>query len=220
MAEPTLTFLYNHSGTDAEYDFDTGATGGSVWREIEPGVDKIIFSGGGIADEDNNMGSLTLASGTRSPTIRPSVTSYPIPYVYVESGDTMYYVQLAGYNSNRYVFGVSVAGTIEEDCYLEAWNDNSFSTYDLPVLSGTSNSSYMSYVNAIRTTNQTPSPTWNGSDTGAAYLRGQQHRVGLGTPPAEFIEDTVLFYNIYIRLETDSPTFHNVPILAFRYVYS
>jgi len=219
MAEPTLKFFYNHGVTDVPYNFYTGHPN---WREIEPGVDKIIFSGGRIGDVDEGMGSTTLVSGTRSPTIRPSSTSYVIPYVYVESGDTMYYVQLAGHNTNKYVFGVSVSGTIEGNCYLEAWDDNSFSTYVLPVLSGTSDSSYMSYVNAIRTTDQSPPwhPYWDGSDIGAAYLRGQQYRVGLGTPPATSINDEMLFYNIYIRLEIDSPTFHNVPILAFRYLYS
>ena len=221
MAEPTLKFLYNHGDSDVPYNFYTGH---SNWREIEPGVDKVIFTGGGIGDVDENIGDFmghpTLTSGTRSPTIRPSVTSYIIPYVYVESGDTMYMVPLAGYNTNRYVFGVSVSGTIDSDCYLEAWDDNSFSTYYFPVLSGTSNSSYMSYVNAIRTTNQSPpwNPGWTGSDTGAAYLRGDQYRVGLSTVTP--IENEMLFYNIYIRLETDSPTFHNVPVLAFRYTYS
>ena len=219
MAEPYLKFFYNHGTSDVPYNFYTGHLD---WREITPGVDTIIFTGGGIGDADEDLGTTTLVSGTRSPTIRPSSTSYVIPYVYVESGDTMYYVQLAGHNTNRYVFGVSVSGTIEGNCYLEAYNDNSFSTYDLPVLSGTSNSSYESYVNAIRTTNQSPpwSPGWDGSDTGAAYLRGQADRVGLGTPPATSINDEMLFYNIYIRLETDAPTFHNIPVLAFRYLYS
>ena len=156
MAEPILKFFYNHSAVDTPYDFYTG---NANWREIEPGVETIIFTGGGIGDADVNLGNATLASGTRSPTIRPSVTSYVIPYVYVESGSTMYYVNLAGHNTNRYVFGVSVSGTIDGDCYLEAWDDNSFSTYDLPVLSGTANSSNESYVNAIRTTNQ--SPPWS-----------------------------------------------------------
>lgn len=222
MAEPTLKFFYNHGASDVPYNFYTGHPD---WREITPGSDTIIFTGGGIGDVDEGMGSTTLASGTRSPTIRPSVTSYPIPYTYVESGDTMYYVQLAGHNTNRYVFGISVSGTIEGNCYIEAWDSNSFSTYALPVLSGTSNSSNMSYVNAIRTTDQSPPHhseelKWDGSDTGAAYLRGQQYRVGLGTPPATSIENEMLFYNIYIRLETDAPTFHNVPIIAFRYLYS
>jgi hypothetical protein len=226
MAEPTLKFVYNHGASDVPYNFYTGHPD---WREITPGSDVIIFTGGGIGDVDEDIGDFvghpTLASGTRSPTIRPSVLSYPIPHVYVESGDTMYMVPTAGHNTNRYVFGVAVSGTIEGNCYLEAWDNNSFSTYDLPVLSGTSNSSYMSYVNAIRTTDQSPPYhtallKWDGSDVGAAYLRGQQYRVGLGTPPSTSIENEMLYYNIYIRLETDSPTFHNVPVFAFRYLYS
>lgn len=219
MSEPTLKFVYNTSASDSPYTF-FGAN--PNWSEIAPGGDVVIFTGGGIDDTGLNMGDATLPAGTRSPTIRPAVTSYVIPYVYVESGSTMYYVPLAGHNTNRYVFGVSISGTIEGDLYLEAWDDNSFSTYDLPVLSGTSSSSNESYVNAIRTTNQSPpwGPGWDGNDTGAAFLAGQADRVGLGTPPVTDLTNEVVFYNIYIRLETDAPTFHNTPVLAFRYLYT
>jgi len=222
MAEPYLKFVYNHSDTDTPYDFYTG---NANWRVITPGVDTVIFTGGGIDDfyEGVSNTSLdTLASGTRSPTIRPSVTSYPIPYTFMESGSSMYRIPLAGHNTNRYVFGVSVSGTIQGNCYLEAWDDFTFTTTALPVLSGTSNSSNESYVNAVRTTNQSPpwAPGWNGSSTGGAYLRGDSDRVGLGTPPATDIVNEMLFFNIYIRLETDSPTFHNTPVFGFRYLYT
>lgn len=219
MSEPLLKFVYNTSASDSPYTFFGPNPN---WNEIDAGVDTVIFTGGGIDDAGLNMGAATLSAGTRSPTIRPAVTSYVIPYLYVESGATMYYVPMAGHNTNRYVFGVSISGTIEGDLYLEAWDDNSFSTYDLPVLSGTSNSSYESYVNAIRTTNQSPpwGPGWDGNDTGAAFLRGQSDRVGLGTPPVSSLTNEVVFYNIYIRLETDAPTFHNTPVFAFRYLYT
>jgi hypothetical protein len=222
MAEPFLTFVYNHSDTDTPYDFYTG---NANWRTITPGVDTVIFSGGGIEDFDEGISNTaldTLASGTRSPTIRPAVTSFVIPYTFMESGSLMYRIPLAGHNTNRYVFGVSVSGTIQGNCYLEAWDDFSFSTYSLPVLSGTSDSSYESYVNAIRTTDQSPpwSPGWGGSDTGANYLRGDTNRVGLGTPPVTDIVNEMLFFNIYIRLEVDSPTFHNTPVFGFRYLYT
>lgn len=218
MSEPTLKFVYNTNTVDTNPYTFFGSN--PLWNEIEAGVDTVIFTGGGIDDAGLNMGDATLSAGVRSPTIRPAVTSYVIPYVYVESGGTMYYVPLAGQNTNRYVFGVSISGTIEGDLYLEAWDDNSFSTYDLPVLSGTSGSSNESYVNAIRTTNQSPSPTWDGNDTGADFLRGQSDRVGLGEPPVTDLTNEVVFYNIYIRLETDASTFHNTPVLAFRYLYT
>lgn len=223
MAEPYLKFVYNHSDDQfAQYDFYTG---NSKWREITPGSDSIIFTGGGIDDfyegvSDTTSG--TLASGTRSPTIRPSTTSFVIPYTFVESGSLMYRVPLAGHNTNRYVFGVSVSGTIEGNCYMEAWDDFTFTTTSLPVLSGTNNSSYESYVNAIRTTDQSPPwhPGWSGGDNGAAYLRGSSDRVGLGAPPVTSIHNEVLYFNVYIRLETDSPTFHNTPVFGFRYLYT
>jgi len=223
MAEPFLKFVYNHSDTDTAYDFYTG---NANWRTITPGVDSVIFTGGGIDDFLEGVSNLafdTLASGTRSPTIRPAVTSFPIPYTFVESGSLMYRVPLAGHSPYRYVFGVSVSGTIEGNCYLEAWDDFSFSTAALPVLSGTSNSSNESYVNAVRTTDQSPpwSPGWNGgTDSSTAYLRGDSDRLGLGGPPVTDIQDEMLFFNIYIRLETDSPTFHNTPIIGFRYLYT
>lgn len=222
MSEPYLKFVYNHSETDTEYDFDTG---NANWRTITPGVDTVIFTGGGIDDwyeGVSNTANDTLASGTRSPTIRPAVTSFVIPYTFMESGSLMYRIPLAGHNTNRYVFGVSVSGTIQGNCYLEGWDDYTFSTYALPVFVGSANSSNESYVNAIRTTNQSPpwGPGWSGSDTGAAYLRGDSKRVGLRTPAQEEIVNEMLFFNIYIRLETDSVTFHNTPVLGFRYLYS
>lgn len=225
MAEPYLKFVYNHSAVDTPYNFYTG---NANWRQINTGVDTVIFTGGGIDDHDieggglSSLGNPTLASGTRSPTIRPAVTSFVIPYTYVESGSLMYYVNLAGHNTNRYVFGVSVSGTIEGNCYLEAWDDYTFSTYANEIFTGSANSGNESYVNAIRTTNQSPpwSPGWDGSDTGAAFLKGDVDRVGLGTPPVTDIQDEVLFFNVYIRLETDSPTFHNTPVFGFRYLYT
>jgi hypothetical protein len=116
--------------------------------------------------------------------------------------------------------GVYVDGDMSSDLYLEAWDDVSFSTTISEVLQGSSNSSNQSYINAIRTTLAAPpwSPGWTGSDTGGAYLRGETNRVGLKNESS--ISDECLYYNIYIRLETDSPTFHNQPILGFRYLYT
>jgi len=211
MAEPSLIFFYNTSSDDTPYNSGT-------YRIMAPGSDLIVFTGGGIGDNEEGMGSLTLASGVRSPTIRPALVNTVIPFTYVESGDTMYYVPLAGQNSNRYVFGVEVSGTINSDLYFEAWDDYAFSTTQLPVLSGTANNSYKSCVNAITTTSGSPAIDWTGADEGAAYLRGYTNRVGLkGVSP---IIDEFLYFNVYIRLETDSPTFHSTPVFAFRYLYT
>lgn len=214
MSEPTLTFIYNKTATDSSYASAPGNYG-----VISTSIDTVVFTGGGIDDVDKGMGDLTLASGTRSATIRPSSAAYVIPYTYVESGANMYRVPLCGQNTGRYVFGVSIAGTMNSDLYLEAWDDNTFSTYNLPVLSGTANSSYESYVNAIRTTHQEPQTMdWDGGDAGAAYLRGQSDRVGLDNSSS--ITDKEVYFNIYIKLETDTQTFHNTPILGFRYLYT
>jgi hypothetical protein len=216
MSEPTLTFRYNHSSNDVP--FNKYASPDLNYRTITPSSDLIVFTGGGIDDVDKGMGSSTLVAGTRSSTIRPSSSSFVIPYTYVEDFTTMYRVPLAGYNVNRYVFCVSISGTMNSDLYIEAWDDNSFMTTALPVLSGTANSSYESYVNAISTTLVEPPwhPGWTGDD--GAYLRGTSDRVGLNE--SSTISDKDVYFNIYIRLQTDCSTFHSRCALGFRYLYT
>jgi len=229
--EPTLLFVYNHSDTDTPYDFYTGNPN---WNEITPGNDEVIFTGGGIDDLNpwliGDTGTMTLASGSRSPTIRPAVTSYMIPHVFVESGSTMYRVPSASsvniQLAKAYAFGISVSGTIQGTMYLEAWDDFSFSTYTSEVLTGSTNSSNESYVNAInidvaKADNGGTMPwPWDGNSTGGAFLRGNTDRVAFIGAAVDYIQDEMSFFNVYIRLEIDSPTFHNVPVFGFRYLYT
>lgn len=216
MAEPTITFLYNSSGADAAY----GGTGSADanFDIININSATLVFTGGGI--DDTVLTTPTCASGTRSATIRPSVSSYVIPETYVEQSSLMYHCPLPGYNVNRYCMCVYVNGTATSDVYLEAWDDNSFSTTNLAVLQGSANSSNESYINAIRTTGAAPpwGPGWDGNDSGAAFLKGTSDRIPLAN--ASSVTDQDLYYNIYVRLETDSSTFHNQPVLAFRYLYT
>lgn len=218
MAEPILTFGFHHEGSDAPWSFTNYGDDPEVdgFKVINTITDLVVFTGGGIL---GTLSTPTAASGTRDATIRPSVASYVIPQTYVEK-EQMYICNLVGYNTNRYTMAVNIKGTCTSDLYLEAWDDNSFSTTALEVLTGTANSSNNSYINAIRTTYSEPpwAPGWNGSDTGAAYLRGTSQRVGLNNTSA--ITDKNVYYNIYIRLETDSSTWHATPVLAFRYLYT
>jgi len=215
MAEPILTFLYNHGSSDTSYS----GTGEEVddWKIMNPSTDTVVFTGGGIL---GLLPTPTCASGTRDATIRPSVTSYVIPQTYIEDGTTMYNVPLVGNTPNRYPLAVYVNGTCTSDIYLEAWDDFSFSTTVLQILTGTSNSGNNSLINAIRTTAVEPPwhPGWSGSDTGAAYLRGVEDRIGLNN--TSIITDSTVFYNIYVRLETDCSTFHVLPCLSLRYLYT
>ena len=215
MAEPTLTFAFNHAGSDIPWSYTgTGNTNVDGYRAIEPTADLLVWTGGGI------LGSLptpTTTSGSRDATIRPSTSSYVIPQVFVEQ-DIMYHAALVGYNTNRYTMAVRVDGTATSDLYLEAWDDNSMSSTDLEILTGTSNSGNNSLINAIRTTSVEPPWPWNGASSGATYLRGTDHRVALNNTST--ITDSTVFYNIYIRLETDCSTFHVQPVLAFRYLYT
>lgn len=217
MAEPTIYFLYNKNASDVAYT-GVGAPD-SNYNVIDINNDKAIFTGGGI--EDSILTTPTAASGTRSPTIRPSVSSYVIPETYIESSVVMTHIPLVGHNANRFCMCLYVNGTVSSDLYLEAWDDSTLSTTNLEVLQGSVNSSNESYVNAIRTTDQvTPIYPWNGGSGsyGSAYLRGTGDRTPLkGSSP---IADEALYYNIYIRLQTDSSTFHNQPTLVARYLYT
>lgn len=216
MATPTITFLYNSTAGDNPY----GGTGApdATYSGININSDKLIFTGGGI--QDDLLTVPTCASGTRSATIRPSVVSYVIPETYVEDAVLMTHIPLVGHNANRYCMCVYVNGTATSDVYLEAWDDSTLSTTVLPVLQGSANSGNKSYVNAIRTTAAAPpwAPGWDGNTAGAAFLRGISDRIGLSNTPT--VTNADLYFNIYIRLETDSPTFHNTPVLAFRYLYT
>ena len=174
----------------------------------------MVFTGGGIL---GSIATPTCASGTRDATIRPSVAPYIIPQTFIEKPDLMYEACNCGRNSFIYAMAVRIDGYMSSDLYLEAFDDNSFSTTDLEVLYGTDETGFESFVNAIRTTDQTPAMAWNGTSTGAAYVRGTEHRVPLGN--ASTLTDTTVYYNIYIELPTDCSTFHATPVIAFRYLY-
>lgn len=221
MSEPVLTFAFNFAGADAPWSYTgSGNTNIDGYRAIDPNTDLLVWTGGGI------LGALptpTTTSGSRDATIRPSVSSFVIPQLFVEQ-DIMYHAALVGHNTNRYTMAVRIDGTATSNLYLEAWDSSDFSTTDLEILTGTANSSNNSYVNAIMTTDAEPpwGPGWSGSDSGAAYLRGTEYRVGLGGSKlvSGEITDATVYYNIYIRLQTDCATWHSTPILAFRYLYT
>ena len=216
MAEPTVTFGFKHTGVDAAWTY-TGSGDPEVggWKTITPATDLLVFTGGGIL---GTISTPTCASGTRDATIRPSVAPYIIPQTFVEKSDLMYEACNCGQNTNRYAMGIRIDGYMSSDLYLEAFDDNSFSTTSLEVLTGTTNSSFNSFVNVIRTTGGNPVSTWDGSTDGAAYVRGTEHRVPLGN--ASTLTDTTVYYNIYIELPTDCSTFHVTPVIAFRYLYT
>lgn len=221
MAEPELVFGFNH---DSVADTSWGFEGGYVdnpnvngWKGIDPLNDLIVFTGGGI------LGTLPVPVcpiGSRDATIRPSVAPYYIPQTYIEKSDQMYIAQNTGHYLKRYAMGVYVHGHMTSDLYLEAWDDHTFTTTSSEVLSGTPNSGNNSFINAIRTTSSEPPwhPGWDGTDSGAAFLRGTEHRVRLNNTSS--ITDQAVYYNIYVKLETDCSTFRLFPVLSFRYLYT
>jgi len=213
MAIPTIYFLFNKTLNDIPYS--GSGESNATYSGINISNETLVFTGGGI---DDSVLTPTCASGTRSSTIKPDGVSYVIPETYVEDASLMTHIPLVGYNVNIYSMCVYVNGYASSDIYLEAWDDNTFSTTNLAVLQGSPLSGNESYINAIRTTGGAPPPDWNGGDVGAAYLRGTSDRVPLANDSS--VTDQALYYNIYIRLEDDSATFHNEPVLAFRYLYT
>lgn len=225
MAEPVLTFACSHIAVgDVPWGYTGIGNNPNIngWMGITPATDLVVFTGGGILGE---LDTPTTFSGARDATIRPSTASYVIPQTYVEK-DQMYIAQYAGHNTYRYAMAVHIYDHMTSDLYLEAWDDHSFSTTNLEILAGTPNSDNQSFVNAIRTTefeppwdnSGTPPRGWDGSDTGAAYLRGIEYRIGLGNKVT--LTNEIVYYNIYIRLTTDCSTFHVTPVLGFRYLYT
>jgi len=226
MVAPTLYFLYNITTNDIPYT-GTGSPN-SQWKLVtisgaQPDIK--VFTGGGI---NNGLTTPTAPYGSRDATIRPLTGRLPIPQTYIEtvSDNIMYNVPLAGRTTNRYVFGVYVKGQITSDLYLEAWDNANFTTYGLPVLSGT-NDYPDSMVNAIATTNQTPITNWTGTTLSGGWLmpvsgtgvclRGSDSRLRL--KGSDSINNETLYYNMYIHLPYDAELFHNQPVEAFRYLY-
>lgn len=217
MAEPEIVFAFNHAGSDIPWSYQglqSEETNKDGYRAISPATDLLVWTGGGILGQ---LPTPTTTSGSRDATIRPSVSPFVIPQLFVEQ-DIMYHAALVGYNTNRYTMAVRITGTATSDLYLEAWDDNSLSTTNLEILTGTPNSGNNSFINAIRTTSTSPPSDWNGNSSGAAYLRGTEHRVALNNTAT--ITDSTVYYNIFVELPTDVSTWHVQPILAFRYLYT
>lgn len=222
MSLPQIYFIYNTSLNDTPYT-GTGESAGD-WTSVygtELENYTMCHTGGGI------LGLLpaVCASGTRDATIKPTIQSYIIPQCFIEDNTLMYNVPMAGFGGTlyapfRYVFGIYVDGETTSDIYLEAYDSFDFSTTSLEVLQGTANSGGNSLINAIRTTEFAPPwhPTWSGADSAGAYLRGTESRLALKNSSS--ISNEAVFFNIYIRLETDCTVFHNQPCLSFRYLYS
>jgi hypothetical protein len=217
MSEPILSFIYNYSENDLPYGGTGGADGD--WREIltSTPADTKVYTGGGI---HQSLETPTAVYGRREATIRPSTGIYPVPQIYIEStqDNIMYHVPLASGqpNSSRYVFGVYVDGEMTSDLYLEMWDDDTFSTTNIPTLSGTINYPH-SIFNAIRTTNDVPLSNWTGDSTDATYLAGYTNRLGL--KGSDSIQNEAVYFSMYAAIPFDLEFTHDTPIEGYRYLY-
>lgn len=211
MAQPVIKLLYNSTANDVEYSFSAGGESDGTFYPVISGTcnGTIVFTGGGIED----MCSGTYASGTRSATIRPESGSTIVPYTFIEYDDYMYKVPLAGSLNKRYVFAVFVGNSITSKLYLEMWDDTNHVTCNSPVLSGTISNGNTSMVRAITTTYDYPGTDWIGTP-----LRGYDQRLELSNTSST--TDSVLYFNVYISIPSDSPTFVSTPVLSLRYLYS
>ena len=209
MSQPNIQLYYNTSYNDVPFDVAGVGEFVPVYNVVS-GVTysgTIVFTGGGI-DEVHDGDPV----GTRSATIRPESGYLVVPLTFVEQ-EVMHQVPLAGPHNTRYVFAVKVEGSTTSDVYLEAWDDITHTTTDLPVLSGTAYNNYKSMIHAISTTFDYPGNMWVGTP-----LRGYESRVALYGSTA--ITDEVLYFNIYVQIPYDCDTFINTPILSLRYLYS
>lgn len=227
MALPTIYFLYNKGINDTPYPYEYIEPGTSIddWVSIS-GTELVnytmVFTGGGI---EGLLPTPTCTSGTRDATIKPTLTSYVIPQVYMEDSTIMTNIPMAGFGGIlnapfRYVFGLYIDGETTSDIFLEAWDDFTFSTTSLEVLQGTALSGGNSFINAIRTTDTAPpwNPGWSGEDSAAAYLRGVEGRLRLKNTSS--VANEPVYFNIFIRLYPDCTVFHNTAAISFRYLYS
>jgi hypothetical protein len=214
MAHPTIKLLYNSTANDIEYTWSSGGnTDGTFYPVIAvsgsaTGSGIIVFTGGGIDDVFDGD-----PKGSRSATIRPESGSIVVEKSFVEQ-DKLYQVPLTGPLDKRYVFAVYVAGTTTSELYLEAWDDTNHITCNSTVLSGTSYNGNVSMIRAITTTTGYPGTDWFGTP-----LRGYESRIGLYGNQWGFT-DEVLYFNIYVKIPYDTPTFVNTPVLSLRYLYS
>ncbi len=217
MSEPILSFIYNHSETDSPYG-GTGTAYGD-WKVINTNTpsDIKVYTGGGI---HQSLEVPTAVYGRREATIKPATGIYPVPQIYIEStqDNIMYHVPLASGqpNGNRYVFGVYIEGEMTSDLYLEMWDDDTFSTTNIPTLSGSINYPH-SIFNAIKTTNSPPVSDWSGSSANATYLAGYTNRLGL--KGSDLISNETLYFSIYAAIPWDLEFTHDTPIEGYRYLY-
>ena len=209
MSQPEVTLYYNNTTQDTPYDPSASGIYYPVIDTISGTVysGTIVFTGGGISTVSGGD-----PAGTRSATIKPDSGSLVVPYTFIEQ-DVLHEIPLAGNANHRYVFAVNVVGTTTSDVYLEAWDDTTHTSTDLPVLSGTAATNYKSMIKAISTTNDYPGANWEG-----VALAGYDSRVELAGTSS--VSDQTLYFNIYVEIPYDTPTFVNKPVLSLRYLYS
>ena len=209
MSQPDITLYFNNTDSDIAYD----ATSSGVYFPVITTISgttysgTIVFTGGGL-----NVVTDGDPVGTRSATIRPEAGYLIIPTTFIEQ-EVMHAVPLAGPHNYRYVFAVEIIGSTTSDVYLEAWDDITHTSTVSPVLAGTQSNGYTSMVHAISTTNDYPGDLWDGTK-----IRGYESRVALYGSTA--ISDTILYFNIYIKIPFDSQTFISTPVISLRYLYS
>lgn len=172
----------------------------------------------------------TLADGDASPSdatlntnaiVIPGSGSQEAGEYYIDDGTNIDEIKVCGLKDNRYVFCVSFDAATGIEPQLEAWDDTSLTTADLPILgSGTPDNSM---IYAITTTYATPGVADWSAESGVVRLAGsnvlQLHadidnqRGGAG--PLTGAED--LYFNLAIVIPTGTSPLTNYPVFVIRY---
>jgi len=221
MAKPNTTFLVNNTSNDgANTGNATGGTGdnSSYWVVVDRSNDAIAF----CSEQQNDGDSLT---GTRYPVIIPSSGSNEAEKTFLmdDSAGIFDQIPLAGTinggqdgGDTRYVFCIYFDGATAGIPYLEAWDDNTHSTYSHNFLGdGTpANSSLL----GITTTNGSPgSDTWAGTPLAGS---GSSNRLELDTAALTGAKN--LYFNLkqVVTNGVHEPGSTTDIVLTLRYLYS
>ncbi len=218
MAQPNTYWFYNQgtndvaktagSGTDSNFAAITTGTGSAGHV--------LVFTGSGANDAD--------PTNTRDTVIIPQSGSLEMSKTFMDNGTTIEQAPLAGTDqggqnggNTRYVFCINFDGATASIPYLEFWDDDNHSSFNVQVLgSGTAASSMMK---GSATTYAAPgSANWQ---AGAKSLAGSgsDNRLDLASAAIGSAGDEV-YFNLFSLLPSTATPFNETPVATLRYTYS
>jgi len=142
---------------------DLGLGGiGPTWVAVNPALDVLIFSQGGIGVADGNaIPSESLLN--RYAVLLDSVNPVTVPKYFLADFSTslLKELKLAGNQNKRYSIACDFDGATATEPQLEAWDSSAMNSYLSPALGGGAPS--MSWYKAKQTTSGLPGVDWVGT---------------------------------------------------------